>query len=154
MMWGNKFIKNLFSIVISVGVVTVAASFISAKVINEKDEMDVSSSFSIPDVPSKVSFAGETIELNRYDLYERYERELTATCYMHSTTLLTLKRANRYMPVIEPILKNKVFRPTLYTWLPSKVISIHGHTLVPERPVYGSLCQKQHVSMDLKLMIT
>ncbi len=107
MMWGNKFIKNFFSIVISVGVVTVAASFISAKVINEKDEMDISSSFSIPDVPSKVSFAGETIELNRYDLYERYERELTATCYMHSTTLLTLKRANRYMPVIEPILKKQ-----------------------------------------------
>ena len=114
MMWGNKFIKNLFSIVISVEVVIVAASFISAKVINEKDEMDVSSSFSIPDVPSKVSFAGETIELNRYDLYERYERELTATCYMHSTTLLTLKRANRYMPVIEPILKKTRYSGRLY----------------------------------------
>lgn len=64
-------------------------------------------SYSIPEVPITATFAGEKISLSRYDMYERYERELTATCYMHSTTLLTLKRANRYMPVIEPILKRE-----------------------------------------------
>lgn len=103
----HKFMQNILSICVAVGILTVIASFLSAYTSGEKrtETMPVSSSFSIPDVPSEVSFAGEKVVLDRYDLYERYERELTTTCYMHSTTLLTIKRANRYMPVIEPILK-------------------------------------------------
>lgn len=60
-----------------------------------------------PQVPAKTTFAGKEIDLTRYDMYERYERELTTACYMHSTTMLTLKRANRYLPVIVPILKQQ-----------------------------------------------
>ena len=63
--------------------------------------------YSIPDVPEETTFAGEAIDLTRYDMYERYERELTAACYMHSSTLLTLKRANRYLPTIIPILERE-----------------------------------------------
>lgn len=33
------------------------------------------------------------------------DRELMSFTYMHSTTMLTIKRANRYFPIIEPILK-------------------------------------------------
>lgn len=58
-----------------------------------------------PDVPEQMDFAGQTVGLERYDLRERMDRELTSFCYMHSTTLLLLKRANRYFPVVEPILK-------------------------------------------------
>lgn len=58
-----------------------------------------------PAVPSQATFAGETIDLNRYDLRERMDRELMSFTYMHSTTMLMIKRANRYFPVIEPILK-------------------------------------------------
>lgn len=58
-----------------------------------------------PEIPAKTEFAGKEIELGRYDLRERMDRELTAFCYMHSTTLLMLKRANRYFPIVEPILK-------------------------------------------------
>ncbi|MBE6288236.1 MAG: lytic transglycosylase domain-containing protein [Mediterranea massiliensis] len=58
-------------------------------------------------VPEKMNFAGETIELNRYDLRERMDRELMSFTYMHSTTMLTIKRANRYFPIIEPILKEQ-----------------------------------------------
>ncbi len=58
-----------------------------------------------PTVPSKVNFGGHTIDLQRYDLRERMDRELTSFTYMHSTTLLIIKRANRYFPIIEPILK-------------------------------------------------
>lgn len=63
--------------------------------------------YHIPDVPDNVTFAGETIDLTRYDMYERYEREMTAACYMHSSTLLTIKRANRYLPTIVPILERE-----------------------------------------------
>ncbi|MCD8261296.1 MAG: lytic transglycosylase domain-containing protein [Bacteroides sp.] len=58
-----------------------------------------------PTVPASVEFAGQDVDLQRYDLRERMDRELMAFSYMHSTTLLMIKRANRYFPVIEPILK-------------------------------------------------
>ena len=58
-----------------------------------------------PTVPSQISFAGQDVDLLRYDHRERMDRELMSFTYMHSTTMLTIKRANRYFPVIEPILK-------------------------------------------------
>lgn len=60
-----------------------------------------------PSIPSKVVFAGQEIDLTRYDHRERMDRELMSFTYMHSTTMLILKRANRYFPVIEPILKEE-----------------------------------------------
>ena len=56
-------------------------------------------------VPEQATFAGQTIDLKRYDHRERMDRELMSFTYMHSTTMLTIKRANRYFPIIEPILK-------------------------------------------------
>lgn len=58
-------------------------------------------------VPTSATFAGEEIDLRRYDLHERMDRELMSFTYMHSTTMLTIKRANRYFPIIEPILKEE-----------------------------------------------
>ncbi|MBK5722027.1 transglycosylase SLT domain-containing protein [Dysgonomonas sp. Marseille-P4677] len=57
------------------------------------------------EVPHKVEFAGEELVLDRYDLHERYDREINGFTYLHSSTLLLIKRANRYFPIIEPILK-------------------------------------------------
>lgn len=57
------------------------------------------------EVPQKVEFAGEDISLERYDIHERYDREINSFTYLHSTTLLLIKKANRYFPIIEPILK-------------------------------------------------
>lgn len=56
-------------------------------------------------VPDEVHFAGENIKLDRYDLYERYDREINTFTYLHASTLLLIKKANRYFPIIEPILK-------------------------------------------------
>lgn len=58
-----------------------------------------------PDVPTQSIFANDTIDLRRYDRRERMDRELMSFTYMHSTTTLMIKRANRYFPVVEPILK-------------------------------------------------
>lgn len=58
-----------------------------------------------PKLPKTVGFAGQKFDLDDSDTYERLDRELTAMAFTHGTTLLTLKRANRYMPVIVPILK-------------------------------------------------
>lgn len=56
-------------------------------------------------VPKQLQFCNQTIDLRRMDIRERFDRELMAMNYMHSATLQMIKRANRYFPVIEPILK-------------------------------------------------
>ena len=56
-------------------------------------------------VPRSIVFCGDTIDLTRYDRHEHMDRELLAFSYMHSTSLQTIKRANRYFPMVEPILK-------------------------------------------------
>ncbi len=58
-----------------------------------------------PKVPSNIIFAGEKIPLENFDVYERVDRELLVNMYWHSATILAFKRANRWFPVIEPILK-------------------------------------------------
>ena len=59
----------------------------------------------VPDLPAEVHFADEVIRLDRADLRERMDREITAFTYSHQLTLLMIKRANRYFPIVEPILK-------------------------------------------------
>lgn len=59
-----------------------------------------------PSVPQEIVFAGETLSLTRSDLRERFDRELITFTYSHTLTLLMLKRANRFFPIVEPILKS------------------------------------------------
>lgn len=54
-------------------------------------------------IGSVVTFAGENIPMN-IDTRERLDRELLVNSYWHSSTLLNLKMANKYFPVIERIL--------------------------------------------------
>ena len=59
------------------------------------------------EIPEKVIFADETIDFSRYDMRERLDRELINFCNMHTNTTLIIKRANRYLPEIEQILKEE-----------------------------------------------
>lgn len=58
-----------------------------------------------PEVPKQITFANQKIDLDRIDMWERLDRELTSLTYTHGSTLLTLKRANRFFPILAPILK-------------------------------------------------
>ncbi len=58
-----------------------------------------------PEVPEYMVFAGDTVRFDRGDLRERMDREILTFCYMHSTSVLMIKRANRYFPQIEPLLR-------------------------------------------------
>ena len=60
--------------------------------------------FSLP-LPEKIDFCGEEVPLNDPDASEKLDRELLVNSYWHSNTLLSIKRARRWFPVIEPILK-------------------------------------------------
>ncbi|MDP2423776.1 MAG: lytic transglycosylase domain-containing protein [Bacteroidales bacterium] len=57
------------------------------------------------EIPAKVIFADESVPLDKYYVYEALDRELTINTYWHSNSILWMKRANRWFPLIEPILK-------------------------------------------------
>ncbi|MCA6421843.1 MAG: lytic transglycosylase domain-containing protein [Flavobacterium sp.] len=55
--------------------------------------------------PTVVDFAGESAPLKVTDVKERLDREILINANLHSTTTLIIKRANRFFPIIEPILQ-------------------------------------------------
>jgi len=57
------------------------------------------------DTPNSLSFAGEPVPLKEEDVRERFDREVHVNAYWHSSTIFLIKRANRWLPQIEPILK-------------------------------------------------
>jgi len=58
-----------------------------------------------PVMPNKIHFAGQKVPLEKFDVKEALDRELLSVANWHSKTFLTLKRANRWFPVIDKILK-------------------------------------------------
>ena len=58
-------------------------------------------------IPDKVDFANEPSPVQLYDVRERLDRELLLNVYWQSNTVLMFKRACRWFPIIEPILKQK-----------------------------------------------
>ncbi|HNP17311.1 MAG TPA: lytic transglycosylase domain-containing protein [Fulvivirga sp.] len=57
------------------------------------------------DLPKSLSFAGEPVPLDIPDVRERLDRELHINTYWHSSTIFLLKRANKWLPQMEQILK-------------------------------------------------
>ena len=60
-----------------------------------------------PDIPMSVTFAGDKISFDRFDMAERLDRELTGVIYGQTTSELCFKRANRYFPALSKILKEQ-----------------------------------------------
>ncbi|AQS93341.1 murein transglycosylase [Polaribacter sp. BM10] len=56
-------------------------------------------------LPEGLNLAGERVPLEINDVRERMERELLVNTYWQSNGLLLIKRANKYFPIIEPLLK-------------------------------------------------
>lgn len=57
--------------------------------------------------PDKLWFAGEPVPMQEWEIAERYDREMLTNVYWQSQTILLIKRANRFFPIIEPILKQQ-----------------------------------------------
>ncbi|MFI5236715.1 MAG: lytic transglycosylase domain-containing protein [Ignavibacteriales bacterium] len=99
--WGALAIVTLFIIVITLqlnGKISTAS---------ESSAEDFPQGYKItsPDIPNYLEFAGEKIPTDNFEVFERIEREFISNTYFHSATVLALKRATRWFPVIEPILK-------------------------------------------------
>ncbi len=55
-------------------------------------------------LPKELTLAGESVPMQDQEVLERMDRELLVNSYWHSQTLQNLKLANRWFPVMEPIL--------------------------------------------------
>ncbi len=96
-------------------IITICFLFIcstSSNSVNEQKQ-NLSSEFSShyhlynPPIPGNLEFVGEKVPLERYEVRESLDRELLVNAYWQSNILLYCKRAYRYFPVIEPILKEE-----------------------------------------------
>lgn len=56
-------------------------------------------------VPTNLNLADERVPLDIPDVRERMDRELLVNTYWQSNGLLLFKRANKYFPILEPLLK-------------------------------------------------
>jgi len=104
-----KIIKNILAIV---GLICLSGLFIFAVQKAPSDDYLESKTKLINDynvyaisIPEHLDFAGEIMPLSDPDVYERMDRELLVNTYWQSNGLLMFKRAEKYFPVIEPILK-------------------------------------------------
>jgi len=56
------------------------------------------------EIPEDLNFAGEQVPLSDPEVIERVDREFLVNTYWQSNALLLMKRAQKYFPIIEPIL--------------------------------------------------
>lgn len=95
-------------------ILSILAAFFAAP-LNAQVRVQEFSDVYNPFIPGSVEICGQTINLDRSDMYERFDRELTSIIYTHGTTLLILKRANKYFPEMAEILRrNNVPQDMLY----------------------------------------
>ena len=73
---------------------------------NDRSVADAYNIKALP-MPEKLDFAGESVPLEDPDVYERMDRELLVNTYWQSNALLLMKRANKYFPIIEPVLREE-----------------------------------------------
>jgi membrane-bound lytic murein transglycosylase D len=70
-----------------------------------KEYMENSQAITTYEVPKEFNFAGEPVPLSDPEVKERFDREIVVNTYLHSSTIFNIKRAARWLPQIEPILK-------------------------------------------------
>lgn len=106
----EKKTKRILTIMIaSVGVLALLAVVLSISALNIASKRPLMDHVCIQshdiEFQNDITFAGEEVPLEMFNIRERYERELLSNCYFHSNTMLLLKRSKRWFPVIEPILE-------------------------------------------------
>ncbi|RRO13882.1 lytic transglycosylase domain-containing protein [Flavobacteriaceae bacterium 14752] len=107
--------KFIYKIIFGIGVITILSlgyAFINQDEVRLQPKMKSPEKsfeknynvFSL-ELPKNMNFAGEPVPLDQPDIYERMDRELLVNTYWQSNGILMIKRAKKYFPLIEPILK-------------------------------------------------
>lgn len=102
--------KNLIKILSLIAIIMVSSMLIfsvETEISTVNDEINTSETYKIKalKLPKNLNFAGEIVPVKDPDIKERMDRELLVNTYWQSNTLILIKRAHKYFPIIEPILK-------------------------------------------------
>ena len=94
---------------VSVPLFILCCSNVSKEVHADTQEKDIpiQQTITLPPLPEQQTFAGEMVPLQNFDTRESLQRELTVITYWHASMIYTLQLANRFFPIIEPILKEE-----------------------------------------------
>ncbi len=98
------------TLVIIFGLLLVSFFFIFSKQDERSDNIDYQKEFNRNysvyslSLPDEISFAGEKVPLDHFDVREALDQEILVNTYWQSQTLLFIKRAHKYFPRIEKIL--------------------------------------------------
>ncbi len=100
----TQFVLILFALLGILSILIFAGQYYTAH--SEYDNLRDStySIYALP-IPDSVRFVGEAVPLENFDVRESLDKELHKISYWHSETILQIKRAKRYFPLIEKILK-------------------------------------------------
>lgn len=100
------------SIYIFIGIALCTMFYVFSALISANDSVNVDlnktnipHNTNLPPIPSEVSIFDEELPIERQDVYEALDREILTNTFWHTNTILVMKRAGRYFPIIEPILK-------------------------------------------------
>lgn len=100
--------KYVLSLIIVAKIVFVVFALSALKTDNtDKKEIEPDLKYAPVKLPKSVTFAGERMPLELFDVQESLDRELQSNAFFHSQTIRYIKLAPRYFPIIEPILKKE-----------------------------------------------
>ena len=91
----QKSLSTIFSIAV-IGFVLIASV---------SDSLLTHSVVLAPKIPTTLTLAGEEVPMESFGVREALDKEFIINTYRHSSTILYLKRAARWFPLIEPILE-------------------------------------------------
>ena len=79
-----------------------AVTFFNGLHVSDASEKNTSETYTIKalKIPNDLTFAGERVPTELYDIKERMDRELLVNTYWQSNGLLLIKRAHKYFPLI------------------------------------------------------
>jgi len=102
--------KTLSKIIFVILLLSIGSFFINAvqeaptNAIVERKMVNDYNIYALP-IPENLDFAGERVPIENPDILERMDRELLVNTYWQSNGLLLFKRAHKYFPILEPLLK-------------------------------------------------
>jgi peptidoglycan lytic transglycosylase D len=102
--------KTKNTVVIVAGLIFAGFLFIFSKQNEKLDNVDYHKEFNKNyavyslSLPDEITFAGEKVPLDHFDVREALDQEILVNTYWQSQTLLFIKRAHKYFPRIEKIL--------------------------------------------------
>lgn len=106
----SNVVKKKVQVIMLCIIIIFLSVYLFYTILTQKDEdIDQSSRYHFYpiEIPIELTFSGEKVPLDDPDIYERFERELLINTYWSASTILLMKRTNRWLPAIDTILEQR-----------------------------------------------